>query len=103
MSVAQGGTIAVEVGSSGGLLEWLWRSAALRAARARVNPSGLRRERLRRARLASELADGMLSSDDLLEAGSALSVALAVSLYREAAYWSVAAHSGEEPLRAYPD
>ena len=67
--------------------EWIWRAAALKAARAMPKLSWLGRERLRRARLAAELADRALDPIEPLRAGS--SVPLALSLYREAAYWAL--------------
>jgi hypothetical protein len=71
--------------------EWLWRGEALRAARSNVAaPSTLAREHLQRARVATELADRALDPVDPLRAGSG--VALALSLYREAAYWSLLAN-----------
>ncbi|HEX4354901.1 MAG TPA: discoidin domain-containing protein [Polyangiales bacterium] len=68
-------------------LEWLWRGETLRTAQARPKLSALGRERLRRARLAAELADRALDPVEPLRAGSP--VALAISLYREAAYWAL--------------
>ncbi|MET0391475.1 MAG: discoidin domain-containing protein [Polyangiales bacterium] len=76
---------------SGGLKEWFWRGSALQAAKAAPKPSSLRRERLRRARLAAELADRTIDPAEPLRDGSALP--LAISLYREAAYWALLAQS----------
>jgi hypothetical protein len=73
--------------NSGGLWEWFWRANALRAAKTRAPLSSRARERLRRARLALELADRAIDPADPLQAGSSLPLAL--SLYREAAYWSL--------------
>jgi len=70
-----------------GFWEWFWRSKALDAARARPKLSWLGRERLRRARLAAELGDRALDPIEPLRAGSSLP--LAISLYREAAYWAL--------------
>jgi hypothetical protein len=69
------------------LVEWLWRGHALGTARARPKLSPLGRERLRRARLAAELADRALDPVEPLRAGSP--VPLAIALYREAAYWAL--------------
>jgi hypothetical protein len=76
---------------SNGLLEWFWRGNALQTAKAAPKTSSLRRERLRRARLAAELADRTIDPAEPLRDGSA--VPLAVSLFREAAYWSLLAKS----------
>jgi hypothetical protein len=73
--------------ASSALWEWIWRAGALAAARARPKLSWLGRERLRRARLAAELGDRALDPIEPLRAGSSLP--LAVSLYREAAYWAL--------------
>lgn len=78
----------------GGLLEWFWRGSALRTAKAAPKASTLRRERLRRARLAAELADRTIDPAEPLRDGSA--VPLAISLFREAAYWSLLAKSEAE-------
>jgi hypothetical protein len=67
--------------------EWIWRGEALREARTRPKLSWLGRERLRRARLAAELGDRALDPVEPLRAGSPLP--LAISLYREAAYWAL--------------
>jgi hypothetical protein len=69
------------------VFEWIWRGEALREARTRPKLSWLGRERLRRARLAAELADRALDPVEPLRAGSPLP--LAISLYREAAYWAL--------------
>jgi hypothetical protein len=74
-----------------GVMEWLWRSHALDVAKAAPRPSTLRRERLRRSRLAAELADRAVDPAEPLRDGSSLP--LAISLYREAAYWGLLAHS----------
>jgi hypothetical protein len=74
-----------------GVWEWLWRSATLAAARQDAQRTALRRERLRRAQLAAELADRAFELGDPLRAGSSLPLAL--SLYREAAYWALLAQS----------
>lgn len=67
--------------------EWIWRAGALEKARALPKLSWLGRERLRRARLAAELGDRALDPIEPLRAGSSLPLAL--SLYREAAYWAL--------------
>ena len=81
-----------------GIKEWFWRGRALEAARERAadegGVSGLARERLRRARLAAELADYASGYDGALRAGSALPLAL--SLYRQAAYWALVSRSGDQ-------
>jgi F5/8 type C domain len=76
----------------GRLSEWFWRGAALQKARAATSelPAG-ERQALERARLAIELADRSYDPVDPLRAGSSL--ALSVSLYREAAYWGLRAQS----------
>jgi hypothetical protein len=68
----------------------MWRGQSLAAARADNRNQTLRRERSRRARLAAELADRQLYAPDPSCAGSSLPLAL--SLYREAAYWALRAH-----------
>jgi hypothetical protein len=78
-------------GHSGGLVEWLWRGHALQSAKAAPKPSAVRRERLRRARLAAELADRTIDPAEPLRDGSSLP--LAISLFREATYWVLLAHS----------
>ena len=72
--------------------EWFWRGAALAKARAGANelPAG-ERQALERALAATELADRSYDPVDPLRAGSSL--ALSVSLYREAAYWGLRAQS----------
>jgi hypothetical protein len=71
-----------------GRLEWLWRGRALQDARARVTETpALEARRLQRARRALELADRAFDPVDPLRSGS--SVGLALSLYREAAYWTL--------------
>ena len=81
---------ATPAAPGGGLKEWFWRGNALAAAKAAPKASSLRRERLRRARLAAELADRTINPAEPLRDGSALP--LAISLYREAAYWALIAH-----------
>jgi hypothetical protein len=83
--------------STGGLWEWFWRGKALASAKASARATVTRRERFRRAALATELADRQLESDDPLRAGSAYP--LAVSLYREAAYWALLACSDRSSAR----
>jgi hypothetical protein len=72
-------------------LEWFWRGSALQQAKNAPKASSQRRERLRRARLAAELADRTVDPAEPLRDGSALP--LAISLYREAAYWALLAKS----------
>jgi hypothetical protein len=79
---------------SGGVLEWFWRGRALQEAKAAPKASTLRRERLRRARLAAELADRTIDPAEPLRDGS--SVPLAITLFREAAYWALLAKSESE-------
>jgi hypothetical protein len=85
------GSTQAAVPGSGGIKEWLWRGNALDTAKAAPRPSTLRRERLRRARLAAEFADRAVDPAEPLRDGSSLP--LAISLYREAAYWVLLAHS----------
>jgi len=72
-----------------GVWEWFWQGHALRLAKASPRPSTLKRERLRRARLAAELASRAVDPIEPLREGSSLP--LAISLYREAAYWGLLA------------
>jgi hypothetical protein len=65
----------------------LWRGGALREARAQAAPGTAKRRNLARARAALELADRAFDPVDPLRAGSSLPLAL--SLYREAAYWAL--------------
>jgi hypothetical protein len=78
----------------GGIKEWFWRGQALAAAKAAPKASSLRRERLRRARLAAELGDRTIDPAEPLRDGSALP--LAITLFREAAYWALLSHSDAE-------
>ncbi|HYJ08308.1 MAG TPA: discoidin domain-containing protein [Polyangiaceae bacterium] len=74
----------------GGLVEWLWRGKALREARSfRTQLPAAEREALAHALVARELADRAHDPVDPLRSGSSLG--LAVSLYREAAYWALLA------------
>lgn len=76
------------------VLEWFSRSQALAEARAfRTRLPAAEREALQHALVAQELADRALEPVDPLRNGSSLG--LAVSLYREAAYWALAAQSSE--------
>jgi hypothetical protein len=79
-----------------GLWQWLWRSAELAEARQAVRevPSD-RREQLQRAATARELAARCVDPVDPLRAGPSLPLAL--SLYREAAYWALAAQGEQAP------
>jgi hypothetical protein len=73
-----------------GIFEWFWRGKSLKQARAALHEEPpLQQARLRRARAALELADRAYDPIDPLRAGSSL--ALSVSLYREAAYWALLA------------
>jgi len=85
--------------NAGGVIEWFWRGHALQVAKSAPKASSVRRERLRRARLATELADRTIDPAEPLRDGSA--VPLAISLYREAAYWALLAKSdsAEETAR----
>jgi hypothetical protein len=87
-------------GNPGGLKEWFWRGHALHSAKAAPKPSLVRRERLRRARLAAELADRTIDPAEPLRDGSSLP--LAISLFREAAYWVLLAHSDSATTTATP-
>jgi hypothetical protein len=75
--------------------EWFWRGHALKDAKS-APMSSLQRERLRRARLAAEFAGRMIDPAEPLYDGSALP--LAISLYREAAYWVLLAQSDAKQL-----
>jgi hypothetical protein len=80
--------------------EWFWRGQALKGAKAAARRSAVGSERLRRARLAAEFAGRMIDPAEPLYDGSALP--LAISLYREAAYWALLAQSDSTdppPLR----
>ena len=77
----------------GGLWEWVWRSRALRVARATAKAGELERLRLRRAHLAAELAQRALEPVEPLAAGSGRAVA--ISLYREAATWALLARAND--------
>jgi hypothetical protein len=94
MSSAQ--TTQTQSASAGTVKEWFWRGHALKDAKSASQASALSRERLRRARLAAEFAGRMIDPAEPWYDGSALP--LAISLYREAAYWVLLAHSdAEEP------
>jgi hypothetical protein len=73
-----------------GVWQWFWRSAELaRARQDRRDVPATRRLLLGRARAAEELAERALEPTDPLRTGSSLPLSL--SLYREAAYWSLCA------------
>jgi hypothetical protein len=73
-----------------GFFEWFWRGKALRQVRSfRKTLPTLERTRLQHALRAVELADRALDPVDPLRSGSSLP--LAISLYREAAYWALLA------------
>jgi len=75
-----------------GFFEWFWRGKSLRVARAyRKQLPLLEQTRLRHALVALELADRSYDPVDALRAGSSLH--LAISLYREAAYFALLAQS----------
>jgi hypothetical protein len=78
---------------AGALWEWLWRSRALDSAYAKSPSSRLSRERLQRAKYAAELADRECRCADPRHRQPALSVA--VSLYRQAAYWALLGRSDD--------
>src|SRR4051794_35584520 len=78
-------------------LDWWWRGRALARARAWCEAGGVPAEVLhvQRAQAALELGDRALDPIDPLRAGPSLSLAL--SLYRQAAYWCLCAggHAAE--------
>lgn len=75
-----------------GFFEWFWRGKSLRLARAfRQQLPLVEQTRLKHALRALELADRAYDPVDPLRAGSSL--ALSVSLYREAAYYALLAQS----------
>jgi hypothetical protein len=78
--------------------EWIWRSRALDAARRAAAEAEPARELWRRARLAAELAERALEPDVPLADGPAH--VLAISLYREAAYWALTVRQRNEALDA---
>jgi hypothetical protein len=80
--------------NAGTVKEWFWRGHALKDAKSASKASATSRERLRRSRLAAEFAGRMIDPAEPWYDGSALP--LAISLYREAAYWVLLAHSDAE-------
>jgi len=88
---ATGGLTARVPSAAEGVVEWFWRGRALQEVQASPAVTPERREHLRRARLATELADRTIDPAEPLRDGSALP--LAISLYREAAYWALLAAS----------
>jgi hypothetical protein len=78
--------------------EWLWRSRALDAARRAAAEAAPARELWRRSRLAAELAERALEPDVPLADGPAH--VLAISLYREAAYWALTVRRRREASEA---
>jgi hypothetical protein len=77
-----------------GFFEWFWRGKSLRQVRGyRTTLPTVEQRRLNHAERALELADRALDPVDPLRSGS--SVALSISLYREAAYWALLAQSEE--------
>jgi hypothetical protein len=88
-------------GGVGARPEWLWRTEELARARtdaARMSPA--RREAARRARVAAGVADRTLDPLDPPREGPGASVA--VTLYREAAYWALVALDAGETAPASP-
>jgi hypothetical protein len=77
-----------------GVWEWFWRGSELAQAREQLQrvPQS-RRLLLKRAETALELAGRAFDPVDALRSGPSLP--LAVSLYREAAYWALCAQGGE--------
>jgi len=76
------------------LWQWLWRSAELAQARQGVlDVPAPQRARLKRAETALELAERAVEAVDPLRSGPSLPLAL--SLYREAAYWALSAQSAD--------
>jgi hypothetical protein len=75
-------------------IEWLWRSRALRETPPLASPGAVR-DYARRAEIAAELADRAFDPIDPLRSGSP--TPLALSLYREAAYWALLAQAPAEP------
>lgn len=73
-----------------GFVEWFWRGKSVRQVRAyRKTLPTIEQTRLGHAQRALELADRAFDPVDPLRSGSSL--ALSISLYREAAYWALAA------------
>jgi hypothetical protein len=83
-----------------GFWQWFWRGAELAQARLELRdvPAQKTRVFLKRAEAALELADRAVNPIDPLRAGSSLPFSL--SLYREAAYWALAA---QDPSAAPTD
>lgn len=81
--------------TAGRLREWLWRGRALSEARSLPELGKRARDALARAELTAEFAARALDPIEPLRAGPAH--ALALSLYREAAYYALAAHAGDSP------
>lgn len=79
---------------AGGVKEWFWLGHALQDAKSASTTTATSRERLRRARLAAEFAGRMIDPAEPWYDGSALP--LAISLYREATFWVLLAHSENE-------
>jgi hypothetical protein len=76
------------------LLEWMFRPAALRAARAGVRPANDARETAaRQARLLLEVARRTAEPPEALPPGA--QPALLLGLYRDAIYWALAARSAD--------
>lgn len=84
--------------SLAGLVEWFWRGAALRAARAHA-ASARGRSLESRARVAAQVAAATLDPKERSADGDA--TFLACALYREAALWALRA-SSRDPTAADP-
>lgn len=78
--------------------QWLWRGQEIRRVVAQVDGEQVRLQRLKRARIAAEAGDGALAPVDPVAFAS--TVPLALSCYREAAYWALLA---QEPSLEAPD
>lgn len=77
-----------QAGPPRGLVEWFWRGKSLRQVREYTKTlSTVEQSRLSHAQTALELADRAHDPVEPLRAGSSL--ALSISLYREAAYWAL--------------
>jgi hypothetical protein len=69
--------------------QWLWRKQEIGRVRTLIAADGARQQRLQRARLAAEAADRVFDPVEPLAFAS--TVPLALSFYREAAYWALLA------------
>lgn len=85
-------TAAAQSAAPRGFLEWFWRGKSLKIARAyRTQLPSVEHARLKHALAALELADRAYDPVEPLRVGSSLG--LAISLYREAAYFGLLAQS----------